>query len=256
MTYNIRYDNPNDYPNHWKNRREYLVSQIRYYHPLILGVQEALLHQLAYMDQELGNYRYTGVARDDGKEKGEFSAIFYDADRLELISSGTFWLSATPDIPSKGWDAALPRICTYGRFRFEQGGPDFMVFNTHFDHVGDKARLESARLIADQIARLNPDGLPVILMGDLNLEPGKPAIRALNESMVDTYTTAGDRVHGPAGTFNSFDVGSTALPRIDYIFCSREGWDVRSVLILSDVDRGRFPSDHFPVIARLTLVRP
>ncbi len=252
MTYNIRYDNPDDLPNHWENRRAYLVSQIQYYRPLILGVQEALLHQVTFMDQGLPAYGHTGVARDDGKKKGEFSAIFYDKDQLELLSNGTFWLSATPETPSIGWDAALPRICTYGHFRFRKGGHEFMVFNTHFDHIGEKARLESARLIVDRINLLNPDGLPVILMGDFNLEPDRPAIRILEEQLIDTYAAAG-RVHGPVGTFNGFDVARTVRSRIDYIFCSPKLWDVRGVLILSDADRGRFPSDHFPVLVRLAL---
>src|SRR5690606_30892427 len=184
MTYNIRYDNPGDAPNHWDNRKEFLISQLRYHAPDVLGTQEGLVHQLRDIDRGLANYAYFGVGRDHGDEKGEFTAIFYNTDKLELISESTFWLSPTPDIPSKGWDAALPRICTYGIFERRVDGSRFMVFNTHFDHVGTKAREESSKLILEKMKELNSGGLPTVLCGDLNLESEDRKSTRLNSSHV------------------------------------------------------------------------
>ncbi|MEM8889234.1 MAG: endonuclease/exonuclease/phosphatase family protein, partial [Bacteroidota bacterium] len=140
MTYNLRYDNPNDGENRWDLRKEFLRDQLKFFEPDVMGIQEGLKHQLDYLDGELSAYSYIGVGRDDGKEKGEYTAIFYKADKLSLIRQSTFWLSESPDEISVGWDAALERICTYALFEEKAGGAKFYVFNTHFDHRGEKAR--------------------------------------------------------------------------------------------------------------------
>lgn len=251
MTYNLRYDNPSDAPNHWENRRAYLCSQLRFHAPDVFGVQEGLKHQLDQIDGSLSDYAYVGVGRDDGRTKGEYSAIFYQKEKLELREQGTFWLSRTPDKPSRDWDAALPRICTYARFRLKDSGKEFFIFNTHFDHKGKEARRKSAELILDKMDRLNSRGLPVVLMGDFNLQPESQAIQSIASRMTDTHLAAGDRAHGPGGTFNGFNTGSAATARIDYIFVSPADWVVIRSGILSDAFEGRFPSDHFPVLATL-----
>lgn len=251
MTYNIRFDNPRDGADAWPNRKDFLVQQVQYHAPVVMGVQEALKHQLDYIDQAFPNYRYLGVGRDDGLEGGEFSAIFYDQQQLELRESGTFWLSPTPYQPSKGWDAALNRICTFGLFKPKKGKP-FWVFNTHFDHIGEKARAESVRLILEQIAAKNTKNYPIILMGDLNLPPDSSPIQLLASEMKDTYTSGQHPPLGPDGTFTGFDWNAEVNRRIDYIFVSQEVQVIQTA-VLTDSKNQHYPSDHFPVISKLDL---
>lgn len=251
MTYNIRFDNPNDGVNAWPQRKDFLVSQVRFHAPVIMGVQEALKHQLDYIDQAFPSYSYIGVGRDDGRVAGEFSAIFYDSEQLKLKDSGTFWLSPTPERPSKGWDAALNRICTYGLFK-PRGAKPFWVFNTHFDHIGQQARAESVQLILEQIKKRNPKGYPVVLMGDLNLTPDTEPIQTLAKAMKDTYTTSSFPPLGPNGTFTGFSWEQKIDRRIDYIFVSQEVQPLQTA-ILTDSQEQRYPSDHFPVVAKLQL---
>ena len=252
MTYNVRFDNPGDGENAWEHRKAYLISQIAWHAPDLVGTQEALLHQLEDMDAGLPGYRFFGRGRDVGPGQGEYSAVFYRTDRLLLEASGTFWLSETPEIPSRGWDAALNRICTYGRFRHRETGRRFYLFNTHFDHRGQQARQESVALILAEISRRNPESLPVILTGDLNLEPEDPAIGRLSHQMQDTRVQAGDTAYGPEGTFNGFDCTRPANRRIDYVFISPDGFGVSGHATLSDTTGKGFPSDHFPVLATLS----
>ncbi|MCP9236112.1 glycerophosphodiester phosphodiesterase family protein [Lewinella sp. JB7] len=251
MSYNIRLNVASDGENAWPNRREFLVSQVLFHAPDILGTQEVLPDQLAYLDRHLTPYAYLGVGRDGGNA-GEYSALFYNRHKFTVAESGTFWLSPTPDaVASVGWDAALPRIVTYGRFRDRRNGHEFMAFNTHFDHRGEQARVESARLITRMMDSLNTDDLPVVLTGDLNLTPETEAIRTLTDSLVDAYATAPVRL-GPAGTFTGFDHATPAERRIDYIMVS-PGIRVRKFATLTDAVDGRYPSDHFAVVASLDL---
>lgn len=250
MTYNIRYDNPNDNPNHWDNRKDFLISQLNFYAPEVFGVQEGLINQLKDMDNGLEDYTYFGIGRDHGDERGEFTAIFYSKGNIELLKEGTFWLSTTPEVPSKDWDAALPRICTYGLFKDKKSGVRFFVFNTHFDHVGVQAREESAKLILQKIKELNPDNHPTVLMGDFNLESDSKGIQLIVQQMKDTHVEAGANAFGPNGTFNGFDFSKPVDKRIDYIFVSN-GFKVLKSAILSDSKDLRYPSDHLPVFARL-----
>ena len=163
MTYNIKYANENDGENSWSNRKDFITNQLKFYEPDAFGVQEAVKQQMDYFKDHLDGYDYVGVGRDDGKEGGEYSAIFYKKSRLKVLKHDTFWLSETPQKPSKGWDAAYPRICTYALFEDQQTGEKFWYFNTHFDHIGDKARKESAKLIWKKIQELNPENLPRFL---------------------------------------------------------------------------------------------
>ncbi len=253
LTYNIRYDNPGDSLNNWDNRREFLISQLRFVGPDIFGTQEGLVHQLKSIKKGLNGYDFIGKGRDDGREAGEFSAIFYNTDKVELLENQTFWLSESPKTPSKGWDAAIKRVCTYGKFRNKADDRLFWVFNTHFDHIGEEARKQSALLIRKMIGQLNAEKIPVILMGDLNLEPDHPAIVALASEMADSKSLAGDKAFGPEGTFNGFEFTTPVTRRIDYIFLSQGDFELEKYAVLSDSKDCRYPSDHLPVYVRLKL---
>lgn len=250
ISYNIRYDNPDDAPNHWDNRKDFLIAQLNFYSPDVFGIQEGLIHQVKEIDEGLEDYAYFGVGRDHGDERGEHTAVFYNKQRLELLEESTFWLSNTPNEPSKGWDAALPRTCTYGVFRNKRDGAKFMVFNTHFDHVGEKAREESSKLILQKIKELNTEKSPVVLTGDFNLESDSPGVQVILSEMVDTHIASGKNAFGPKGTFNGFEFNKPVERRIDYIFVS-DDLEVLKSAILSDSKDARYPSDHLPVFARL-----
>jgi len=251
MTYNLRYDNPNDGENRWDLRKEFLRDQLKFFEPDVMGIQEGLKHQLDYLDGELSAYSYIGVGRDDGKEKGEYTAIFYKAERLNLIKESTFWLSESPDEISVGWDAALERICTYALFEEKGSGAKFYVFNTHFDHRGEKARRKSAQLILKQIKTLNEENYPVILMGDLNLTPDTKAIKSISKKLEDSRYAA-KVAFGPDATFTGFDFSKAPQRRIDYIFAS-DNIEVRKYAVLTDSQNQKYPSDHFPVFIEASL---
>lgn len=255
MTYNIRYDNPEDSANSWSNRKALLSSQINFYHPDIVGVQEALDHQLSFLDSILNDYSYIGVGRKDGKTKGEYNAIFYDDNKFELLEQGTLWLSDTPDSISVGWDAALPRICTYALLHHRSLDQDIWVFNTHFDHIGEEARANSAQLIMRKIDALNDNrNFPVILMGDFNTSFNKVEYGSIITSRLnDSKESCLQPPYGPTGTFNGFNFESRVTNRIDYIFVGKQ-ISVLKYAVLSTSQEGRFPSDHFPVYIEIELI--
>lgn len=252
MTYNLRYDTAADSLNRWDNRKEFLIAQIGFCQPDVFGVQEGLLHQLQAIKQGFPGYEFIGKGRDDGGDEGEFSAIFYNSRTLILLEDQMFWLSETPQVPSKGWDAAIKRVCTYGRFKSVTNAKEFYIFNTHLDHIGEQARKESVGLILQTISTVNEDHLPVILMGDFNLEPEHEAIRRLSHEMEDAHLLPAISHFGPEGTFNGFEIGETVTRRIDYLFLSPGNFGLKKYGILTAVKDGRFPSDHFPVYAMLT----
>lgn len=246
MTYNIRFDNPNDEQNTWESRKDFMIDQLKFYKPSIVGTQEGLLHQIQYIDNKFPDYKYFGVGRDNGKEKGEFCAVFYDSTEYHLLEDSTFWLSETPEKPSVGWDAALERICTWGLFEHKATSEKFWVFNAHLDHIGEKARQNSIRLIMEKINVMNDAELPVILMGDFNLEPESKPIKELNKEFQDSKRHSKIVSFGPEGTYNGFNYHEAASRRIDYIFVS-PGVKIIKYGVLSDAIEGKYPSDHFPV---------
>ena len=250
MTYNIKYANENDAENSWSYRKDWITSQIKFYEPDIFGVQEALQVQIDYFSEHMPNYKHIGVGRDDGMKKGEYSAIFYNSEKFKVLKNNTFWLNETPTKIKKGWDAALPRICTYGLFENKKTGEKFWYFNTHFDHVGVKARQESAKLIFEKITELNTQDYPVVLSGDFNLMPDTKSIQYLSEQMIDTKGAA-DLVFGPEGTYNGFNFSEPVTRRIDYVFLSKNGFHVKKYAVLSDSKDLKYPSDHLPVIVEL-----
>ncbi|HEC44788.1 MAG TPA: endonuclease/exonuclease/phosphatase family protein [Bacteroides sp.] len=251
MTYNIRYDTRDNEPNTWTNRKDYLGKQLQFFEPDIFGIQEGLHHQVQYLDSIMPEYNYAGIGRDDGKEKGEYSAIFYNTEKFEILDNSTFWLSETIDKPSVGWDASMERICTYGLFQSKESGEKIWVFNTHFDHRGVEARKNSARLIVEQISAINTGNYPVVFMGDLNLTPDSEAILYLSGILNDTRDSAIKVSFGPKGTSNGFNFEKPVTKRIDYIFTSRTGIQVNKFAILSESFELRYPSDHFPVYVEI-----
>lgn len=252
LTYNIKYDNKHDTVNNWNQRKDFLIAQLRYNEPAVFGTQEGLINQLKDIDAGLQDYSFVGAGRDYGDEQGEHTAIFFNTKKVKLLDNQTFWLSKTPEKPSKGWDAALNRICTYGIFQDIETGKRFMVFNTHFDHIGKVARLESSKLILKKIKELNTGGLPVILMGDFNLESDSEGVQYITRFMTDTHVEADKNAFGPEGTFNGFYFDKPVKKRIDFIFVTR-GINVLKSAILSDSNNCKYPSDHFPVLAILEL---
>lgn len=246
MSYNIKYANETDGENSWSLRKDFLTNQIKFYEPDIFGVQEAVFLQMEHFSENLPSYKYVGVGREDGKTRGEYSAIFYDSTQYNVMDENTFWLSQTPGKVSVGWDAAMERISTYALFESKDTGEKFWVFNTHFDHVGEQARRESVKLILSKIAELNIQNLPVILMGDLNLEPSHESIKFLAENLDDTKCLA-KLVFGPEGTFNGYNFNAPVTRRIDYIFTGKDDFEVLKYAVLSDSWDLKYPSDHLPV---------
>uniref|UniRef100_UPI0040478EA6 endonuclease/exonuclease/phosphatase family protein n=1 Tax=Algoriphagus sp. TaxID=1872435 RepID=UPI0040478EA6 len=249
-TFNIRWDNPNDVGNLWKDRATHVIQLIQFHQIGIVGTQEVLVHQLTELNKELG-FASIGVGRDDGATKGEFSPIHYDPQRYKVEDSGTFWLSPTPDQPSKGWDAALNRVCSWGKF-ISSEGEQFYVFNVHYDHIGQQAREESSKLVLKKIQELNQENLPVIWMGDFNVTPDNPAYQVIltQESWKDARLSSKLPSYGPKGTFSGFDWDRMPDGIIDHIFVQGEIQILRHG-ILTDNYGKKYPSDHFPVLVEL-----
>ena len=250
VSYNIRYDNNWDIENSWEIRRSNIIQMLIKYSPSILGIQEGLLTQVQYIDSSLINYDYVGVGRDDGKNKGEFCAIYFDTSRYVLLKNSTFWLSETPDTISVGWDAALERICTYGLFKDRITKKEFWVFNTHFDHMGSIAREKSSGLILKRIKKINRQSLPVILMGDFNSIPNSPPVKEIITELSDALQISKEKLHGPRGTFNGFNEDLPIEKRIDYIFTKK--LKVLSYRHINDrLENNRHISDHLPVMIKI-----
>lgn len=250
MTYNIRLDVASDGENRWDSRKDFLAAQVLFNEPDFLGVQEAQHHQMQYLGKALTSYNHIGVGRDDGGTGGEYSAIFYNNSRFRLLTQSTFWLSPTPDKVSIGWDAAYKRVCTYGLFEEVKTHKKLWVFNTHFDHVGNVARTESAKLILQKIKELNKDNFPFVLTGDFNLEDSSESIRLILTQLNDSKAVA-NFTFGPPGTFNGFKFYEPVTARIDYVFVPKSNVTVKKYAVLSDSKDCRYPSDHLPVLAEL-----
>ncbi len=253
MTYNLRLDVSSDGENKWDNRKNLLAKQIEFYEPDFLGVQEALPQQMHYLDSTMTAYDFIGVGRDDGKEKGEFSAIFYNKSKFKVVQQSTFWLSQHPDKPGLGWDAACNRVCTYGLFENLKTKKKFWIFNTHFDHIGTVARMESAKLILAKIKELNKANYPFVLTGDFNLTEDNESIKKITETLYDAKKIA-KLNHGPEGTWNAFDFSKPVTERIDYIFIPKDkNVSVKKYATLSDNKNLRYFSDHLAVLADIEI---
>ena len=249
MTYNIRYDTPADGVNQWPKRANKVVALIQKYDPDILGIQEALQHQVQDLVKNLPQYQFVGVGRDDGKTKGEFSAILYKSDRLTVLRQNTFWLSQTPDVPgSKDWDAAITRIASWAEFSDNKTKKTFMVINTHFDHKGKEARRQSAKILKAKATELAGQ-LPLVVTGDFNFTRDDVAFETMmNPQGLRLFDAAPDN---PPGTSCGFTVNGSSCNGIDYIFYSPH-WASSGYAVISDNDGNYYPSDHLPVLTTLT----
>ncbi len=252
VTYNIRYNNPDDKENSWPNRRDDVLKLLKGHKADIFDVQEALYDQVMDLKDGMKGFDYVGVGRDDGNINGEFSAIFYNSNRYVLLENGTFWLSKTPKIPSKSWDAALNRICTWARLRELETHKTFYVFNTHFDHQGATSRKKSALLILKKISEIAQRKEPVILTGDFNLTSEEKPLVLIRQKLKDSRQVSLNAPKGPSGTFNGFDFQSKLESRIDYLFVNKY-IEVINYAVLTDSREGRYPSDHLPVLIEVQL---
>jgi endonuclease/exonuclease/phosphatase family metal-dependent hydrolase len=253
MSYNIRLDVASDGVNAWPNRAERVAGLLRFHAPDVVGLQEAMRHQIDALSQQLPAYEWVGTGRDDGRDAGELAPIFFRTDRFLLEDHGQFWLSETPETPSYGWGASYRRICTWVLLRERQSGLRLRVLNTHFDHEVERARQQSAELILERLeAWQQSDPVPVVLMGDLNTLPTSIPLRRLTEVLEDARTVSQEPPYGPVGTFNGFDWDAPLQDRIDYVLVSGE-WQVRQYAALTDSQDQRYPSDHLPVWVRLSL---
>lgn len=250
-SYNLRYNTPNDGVNAWPNRKENVKGLIRFHEFDIFGVQEALVGQLKDV-AELPEFAYYGKGRDDGKEGGEHSAIFYKKDRFKLLKSGDFWLSETPDKPGLGWDATCcNRICSWAQFEDLKTKKKFFFFNVHFDHQGVEARRQSGHLMVKKIKEIAGNST-AILTGDFNSTPETEQIKTLGAALNDTHDVTKQAPYGPEGTFNSFKFDAPMKARIDYIFVSKNV-DVLKYGVLTDSKEQRYPSDHQPVLVKIEI---
>ncbi|MET0635772.1 MAG: endonuclease/exonuclease/phosphatase family protein [Chitinophagaceae bacterium] len=257
MTFNIRLNVASDSLNAWPHRIDKVVSQVLYHQVDLLGVQEARPEQMIDLRTKLPGYRSIGGGRDNGTDKGEASAIFYDTTTLVALQSGMFWLSKTPDIPgSLGWDAQITRMVTWSKFREKKNGKIFFAFNTHFDHIGKEARRESAKLLLEQVNKIAGNTASVIT-GDFNARPEDEPIRVIVDKnnplrLTDSRELSATGHYGPTGTFNGFQSKEVHDSPIDYIFIKGD-WKVKSHATISESWDGRFASDHFAVLTRLSL---
>lgn len=250
MSYNIRYNNPNDNENWWENRKLDIVEMIQYYSPDILGIQEGLNDQVKYVDTLLTNYSFVGVGRGDGNQKGEYAALFFNTNTIELIATKTFWLSEKIDTVSIGWDAAMERIVTYGKFRDKSTNDTIHVFNCHYDHLGEVARENSSTLVLSLIKKMKIEEKRIAVIGDLNCLPNSKPIQILKTRLEDSFEISKTPPYGPEGTFNGFNSEKKITSRIDYIL-------TRNIIVNSytNVDDRRknnlLLSDHLPVLIRI-----
>lgn len=254
MSFNIRYDNPEDGEQNWHVRKANIVRMLQFYDLDIIGLQEVLHTQLTFLKEELPDYDYVGIGREDGKTAGEYAPIFYRKSRFQLKDSGTFWLSETPNVVSKGWDAALERIATWAILKDSETEQEFLAINTHFDHKGDMARVESAKLLKRKITDLGAN-LPVILTGDFNLTPEAAGIQTIIKSdgaqtLKDAKLLA-ELTYGPDWTTCGFDNRPFEVRKtIDYIFVKGISRVTRFAVFAEMLDN-LYLSDHCPVFAQL-----
>jgi endonuclease/exonuclease/phosphatase family metal-dependent hydrolase len=258
MTWNIRYDNPSDGVHAWPERRGDLLSFIGARSVDVLCIQEGLKHQVGFLKDGLTGFDVRGVGRDDGKEQGEYAAIYFRTSRFTCREAGTFWLSPTPEVPSKGWDAALPRIVTWVRLFDSLAHADLYVFNTHFDHQGVEARERSAALIREKV-RAIAGSLPFVLTGDFNAGEKDSCYRILVSRAGDP-PFFNDAMHhslvphaGPQVSYTGFPfVSDIPRERIDFIFVN-DAAQVRRHAILDARRAAGYISDHLPVMAEIIL---
>ncbi len=248
-TWNLRLDLAADGASAWPQRREAAKALVRWHRFDLMATQEGLPHQIDDLAAMPG-WAFVGVGRDDGRRGGEHAALFYRTARLELLTHGDFWLSETPEKPSRGWDGrCCNRLATWARFADRESGRRFTAMSVHFDHEGVLARRESARLVLARASAL-AEGGPLLLLGDFNAEPGSEPIAILSAALRDARAVSETPPYGPPGTFNDFKPWQPARERIDWQFVSHHVRVLRYGVLTDTLD-GRAPSDHFPVVTEL-----
>ncbi len=250
MTFNIRYNNPDDGVNSWSKRKADVCKLINYYRPDFIGLQEVLPDQVTFINNTLKDYNYFGFGRDGVGTNSESVPVFYNTKTYKLLDKQVFWLSKTPDRISKGWDAALNRIVTYVVLKHKTTQETFYVFNAHFDHRGKVARNHASQLILDKIKELHLEDKMVIVLGDLNAKPNTTPITTLKTILDDTFENSAIPSYGPIGTFNGFKPDRIPESRIDYIFT--RNLDVLSYRSIDDKrPNGLCVSDHLPILVNV-----
>ena len=247
-TYNLRLDTPNDKEDAWPNRKEMVKSLVLFHEFDIFGTQEGFKHQLDDI-LEIDKFAYVGAGRDDGIDAGEHSAIIYDKNRFIVLDKGNFWYAENPEVPGKGWDATCcNRICSWAKFKDNVSGKEFYFFNSHYDHQGRVARLESSKLLLERIKKIAGNST-FFCSGDFNATPDSEPIQVIyNDGMlVDSKLVSKRPPYGTEGTFNGFKLDAPLENRIDYIFVSRDV-TVNKYGVLNESQYGRLPSDHYPVM--------
>lgn len=255
MSYNIRLDLASDKANAWPYRRNELTGQIAIIRPDIVGMQEVLSSQRRDIMQALPGYEMVGVGRDDGRNAGEYSPLAISRAKFDVMESGTFWLSPTPEQPSLGWDAAYKRIVTWARLMHKATGMRMLVLNTHWDHMGMTARRESGSLIRRWIGSHRKNDEPLLLLGDFNAPLTEQSVKTLTDAGLRDTRAAAMAVSGSETTFNAFQPIPPAAAAIDHIFVG-QGWTVRRHATIAQNVDGRVPSDHFPIVADLAATSP
>ncbi len=258
MAFNLRLNTPADSADAWPHRKDMAASVIGFHGADLVGVQEAQQGMIEDLTERLPGFEWFGEPRASGDAADEYSAIFYRTERLRLLDHGTFWLSETPDEKaSVGWDAALPRIVTWGRFEDRATGRTFFHFNTHFDHRGETAREESAHLLRRRIMEI-AEGAPAVVTGDFNATPDEAPYRALvsetgeGPALRDAIETSEHGHHGPRSTWNGFEEIEPGR-RIDFVFTAGGVRVLRHGILTDTFKEGRFPSDHLPVLAEVVI---
>lgn len=246
ISYNIRLIHPKDGANEWKYRAAASPAMIKDYAPDVFGLQEAVAEQVEYMDKALPKYAYVGVGREDGAAEGEHMAIYYNTKTIRLEDWGTYWLSETPDVPSKGWDARYKRTATWALLTVKSTGRQFFYVNTHLDHRGVVAQQKGLELIVERISEMNPKGLPMVLAGDFNVVPENPVLSGLNATMSDARRTAEKK--DARATFNGWGTSARTLDYIYHLgFASCSEYET----IVRQYEGVPYISDHYPIMARL-----
>ncbi len=249
ISYNIRVGSAPDGDHKWDIRKPASPAMIADQQPDIFGLQEALKMQLDYLEETCPDYDHVGVHRDDGKQKGEVMAIFWNTKTQEMLKWGNFWLSETPEVPSKGWDAACFRTATWALLKDKRYNKKYYYVNTHLDHLGQEARANGLKLIVDRIDDINPEGYPMILTGDFNVDLGDPCLNSLKGRMESVRDIA--PVTDSLDTFQGFGTGQYGNRVIDYIYESGFSAAPSFETITKTYENIPFISDHYPVAAVL-----
>lgn len=262
MSFNIRYGTAQDGKNVWSNRKDFVIETIKQFDPDLLGGQEVLKFQADYLLDQLNGYSFHGVGRNDGREEGEYTAIYYKKDRFRLLESGHFWLSESPERPgSVSWDSSLTRMVSWVMLDDLEDNDSTPIFftNTHYDHRGKQARHESSKLIRRMRDKMEADS-PIILTGDFNTSEDTDAYKALTNAgeseykysnLLDSYRIIHPIRSDLEATFSGFS-NRRKGSRIDYVFHSGHFKTINAAIDYS-VEDGRNPSDHYPVTAILRL---